>query len=97
MILMMLLFHLRNNFAAHSGSEKYEFVHVIVAVDAKKRELPFLLAELSQPDSFLGDTLDGFIELLEYVKGLVDKKRSQTYDMVYEDDILPNLVKYGMR
>lgn len=88
---------LRNNFAAHSGSEKYEFVNVIVAVDAKKRELPLLGTELSQPDSYLGDTLDEFIGLLEYVKGFVDKKKNQTSDMVYEDDILPNLDKYGMK
>ncbi|MCF7493617.1 hypothetical protein L3V35_00950 [Vibrio sp. L5-1] len=81
---------MRNNFAAHSGSEKVEKVKVVLALDTKRRKgaTPYFTRELGQPDTYTLENLTEFRGLVEHVKSLADDKIETLNKKVLEDDII---------
>lgn len=80
----------RHNFAAHSGAKKIERVHIVMALDSKRRKgaVPYITRELGQPDSFSPKCTEDFIALVTHVKEFVDKKIVIMNDKLLKDDIL---------
>lgn len=87
---------IRHNFAAHSGAKQVEKVHVVMALDSKRRKgaVPFLTRELGQPDSYSLESTEEFILLVNHVKEFVDKKVDTLNEKVLKEDILTKPVEY---
>ncbi len=79
----------RNNFAAHSGAKKLERVAIVIALDKKKREPPYLVKELMQPDTVSINDLKSFIKLFEHAKEFTENKIRVLSDKIYKDEIIP--------
>lgn len=81
---------IRHNFAAHSGAKKFEKVHVVMALDSKRRRgaIPFITRELGQPDSYSLESTEEFISLVLHVKVFVDQKIDTLNEKLLKDDIL---------
>lgn len=86
----------RHNFAAHSGAKQVEKVHVVMALDSKRRRgaVPFLTRELAQPDSYSLESIESFISLVSHVKSFVDQKIDTLNERVLRDDILTRTPDY---
>jgi hypothetical protein len=90
------IIEIRHNFAAHSGAKQVERVHVVMALDIKKRKgaIPFLTRELGQPDSYSLEYTEEFISLVNHVKEFVDGKVDTLNEKVLKDDILTKPPEY---
>lgn len=75
----------RNNFAAHSGAKKLEQVKTVIALDKNRKAPPYLVRELSQPDTLTINSLNEFLTLFEYVRDFTVQKIETLEDKVYED------------
>lgn len=78
----------RHNFAAHSGAKRLEKVEVVIALDPKRKVLPYFTRELIQPDSMSVENLEAFVKLFKHAKGFADAKSETLSEKIYEDDIL---------
>ncbi|KUM53700.1 hypothetical protein [Rheinheimera sp. EpRS3] len=90
------IMEMRHNFAAHSGAKQVEKVHVVLALDSKKRKgaVPFITRELGQPDSYNLDSTLEFIALALHVKEFVDLKVDTLNEKLLKDDILTKPPEY---
>jgi len=86
----------RHNFAAHSGAKQVERVHVVMALDSKRRRgaVPFVTRELGQPDSYSLESTEEFISLVSHVKGFVNQKIDTLNEKLLKDDILTKTPDY---
>ena len=83
----------RHNFAAHSGDQRLEFVDVALVFPEKRRNpMPYkIFKELHQPDLFWPRPPDISIsELVEVVRGIVQKKLDLLHTRIKEVEINPN-------
>lgn len=85
-----VIIEIRHNFAAHSGAQKVEQVHVVMVLDSKKRRgaTPFVTTELGQPDTYSIEGIEDFILLVKHVKGFVGRKVNTLNEKLLQDDIL---------
>lgn len=88
---------LRNNFAAHSGADKFEEVKVALVLPPKKRDkiYPVLYKELLQADMMLTkeDEAD-FKNLVLHVQAMVRKKMGDLETKIMNEEILPKGMNY---
>lgn len=87
---------MRHNFAAHSGATKIEKVHVVIALDKnrKKHTSPYFGRELGQPDSFVFEDIDAFINLVKHAKAFAETKINTLTEKIFKDDVASKGVKY---
>lgn len=85
---------LRNNFAAHSGTNKFERARTVIALDPKRREPPYFVRELLQTDAMGLEDIDDFLKLFKHVKSKTDEKIKTLAEKVYEEDIISKGQEY---
>ena len=84
----------RHNFAAHSGAKQLERASVVLAIDKKRRELPYFVRELIQPDTLSTHDLDDFIKLFEHARTFTENKIRTLAEKVYKEDVLAKGPEY---
>lgn len=67
---------LRNNFSAHSGKERVEYVDVFLELDGIKdrNTRPLLCSSVNQPNAWNNKFLEDFINICDYLITKVDEK-----------------------
>jgi len=82
--------HMRHNFAAHSGADRFEEVKIALVLHPKKKSnmKPEIFRELSQAD-FRDDPDEEirFLRLAEHVREQVMKKINVVTDRIYEKEV----------
>ncbi len=94
-----LLITLRNNFAAHSGAEKFEAVNVVLVISEKKgriRDKPRLYRELKQPEALSSHQDDKFspLRLVQTLQCKVVEKLQELNDKIFRDEIRSKGMEY---
>jgi hypothetical protein len=82
----------RNNFAAHSGAEKFEEVKIALVFPKRKPNvIPKIYRELQQPDLAWSGPKEGasFIELVEHVGFIVARKIQLLDEKILKEEVLP--------
>ncbi|OCQ21953.1 hypothetical protein A7985_09085 [Pseudoalteromonas luteoviolacea] len=84
------IMHMRHNFAAHSGSDNFEEVKVVLVLYPNKRSnaKPFIYRELMQPD-YLTSTEISFIDLVKHIQSKVNDKIRILSEKIFEDEVRP--------
>mgnify|MGYP000341983542 CR=1 FL=1 len=80
--------HMRHNFAAHSGSDNFEEVKVVLVLYPNQRsnDKPFIYRELMQPD-YIETTEIRFIDLVKHLQSKVNEKIKVVTDKIFEDEV----------
>jgi hypothetical protein len=89
-----LMLTMRNNFAAHSGAEKFEDVQIVLVLPAKKGKLqdePRLYRELKQTESLISHHDDdaSFLQLATRLQTKVLEKLDELNARLFEKEIRP--------
>lgn len=83
----------RNNYAAHSGADKFEDVKIALVLAPSKNTIapPLLYRELSQPDVYMSSQDDemSFIALVEHVRENVADKMKIVADKILHEEVAP--------
>jgi hypothetical protein len=97
-----LLIAMRNNFAAHSGAERFEAVNVVLVIPEKKdriRDKPRLYRELRQTEALVSQHDDEFsaIKLVQELHKKVMNKLQELNDKIFRDEINPKGMAYWVK
>jgi hypothetical protein len=84
------IMHMRHNFAAHSGSDNFEEVKVVLVLypNKKSNDKPFIYRELMQPD-YIESTDISFIDLAKHLQTKVNEKIRVVSEKIFEDEVGP--------
>ena len=91
-----LVMQMRHNFAAHSGADKFEDVHVVLVLAEKKghlRDQALLFREMKQMESMISWTNDefSFFALATQLRQKVLAKLDELNAKLFRDEINPRL------
>lgn len=91
-----LVLQMRHNFAAHSGADKFEDVHVVLVLAEKKgrlRDQALLVREMKQMESMISSTSDDFSfhALATALHAKVLAKLDELNAKIFREDINPKL------
>jgi len=82
----------RNNYAAHSGADKFEDVKIalVLAPKIKTNLPPWLYREVNQPDLYMWSKDEiGFRALVEHVQANVQEKMKVVSKKILADEVAP--------
>lgn len=96
-----LVLMMRNNFAAHSGAEKFEDVNVVLVVPEKKgrlRDRLRLYREMKQPEALISHKDDefSFFLLASKLREKVLEKLEELNRKIFQEEINPRGMKYWL-
>lgn len=94
-----LVMKLRHNFAAHSGADRFENVHVALVLNPKRKyrnDKPALVRELIQPEVWVSFDRDerSFFKLVDRVRTMVLGKLDEVNDKIFREEINPKGLDY---
>lgn len=77
---------LRNNFSAHSGKERVEYVDVSLELDTirGRNTRPLLVSSVNQPNAWNNKFMDDFKNICEYLIAKVDAKTASISSKYFE-------------